>query len=140
MDYRSLNVFTKADIMFPMTLMDEATDGLEGNVFFSHLDCNSAYWQIPVAKEDREKTSFRTRFCLCEFFKMPFGLSGSPATHSRGTLRAIVEDRTIVPRRCLGAWERCFHTFGQSRDGTGQVSDLWFQAENKELFLLEMED
>ena len=82
LDYRALNGVTKTD-QFPLPRMEEATDALEGNVWFSHLDSNSAYWQVPVAEEDREKTAFRTKEGLFEFRRMPFGLCNSPATYSR---------------------------------------------------------
>ena len=62
-DYRTLNNVTVKDV-FPLPLMSECIDSLEGNVWFSKLDANAAYWQIPVHKDSKAKTAFRTRHGL----------------------------------------------------------------------------
>ena len=76
-DYRALNNVTAKDV-FPLPLVDECLDTLSGNVWFSKLDANSAYWQVPIKKEDRIKTAFITKYGLFHHKKMAFGLSGSP--------------------------------------------------------------
>ena len=81
-DYRALNNVTVKDV-FPLPLMSECIDSLEGNVWFSKLDANAAYWQIPVHKDSKAKTAFRTRHGLYEFNKLPFGLVNSPSLYSR---------------------------------------------------------
>ena len=81
-DYRRLNELTTPDV-FPLPLMSEAIDALEGNVWFSKLDANSAYWQIPLEEESAKKTAFRTKQGLFEFSKMPFGLINAPSTYCR---------------------------------------------------------
>ena len=40
LDYRQL---TRKDV-YPLPLMTENTDSLDGNIWFSKLDANSAYW------------------------------------------------------------------------------------------------
>lgn len=77
-----MNKVTKKDV-FPLPLIEDCMDALSGNVWFSKLDANSAYWQIPLEPGDREKTAFITRDGLFEFVRMPFGLCHSPATYSR---------------------------------------------------------
>ena len=81
-DYRALNNVTRKDV-FPLPIMSECIDALEGNMFFSKLDSNSAYWQIPMHDDSKHKTAFRTRHGLFEFNKLPFGLTNSPSTYSR---------------------------------------------------------
>ena len=81
-DYRKLNKVTKKDV-FPLPLIEDCMDALQGNVWFSKLDANSAYWQIPLESSAREKTAFVTKDGLFEFVRMPFGLCNSPATYSR---------------------------------------------------------
>jgi hypothetical protein len=49
-------------------------DTLTGNVWFSKLDANSAFHQIKISPEDREKTAFITSYSLYEFVCMGFGL------------------------------------------------------------------
>ncbi len=81
-DYRLCNKVTKPDV-YPMPLMSDCIDALDGNIWFSKLDANSAYWQIPLDPESKEKTAFRTRQGLFEFNKLPFGLSNAPSTFCR---------------------------------------------------------
>ena len=81
-DYRGLNQVTVKDV-FPLPLVDDCLDTLAGNVWFSKLDANSAYWQINIKPEDRSKTAFHTRYGLYEHVKMGFGLCNAPATYAR---------------------------------------------------------
>jgi hypothetical protein len=80
-DYRALNALTTKDV-FPLPLVDECLDTLAGNVWYSELDANSAYWQVKIKPEDRSKTAFITKYGLFEFARMAFGLCNSPATYA----------------------------------------------------------
>ena len=82
LDFRKLNAVTKKDV-FPLPNMSECIDTLDGNVWFSKLDANSAYWQIGIDKDSKEKTAFRTKYGLFEFNKMAFGLVNAPSTYAR---------------------------------------------------------
>jgi hypothetical protein len=46
--------------VFPLPLVDECLDTLAGNVWYSKLDANSAYWQVKIKPEDCSKTAFIT--------------------------------------------------------------------------------
>lgn len=81
-DYRSLNNLTKKDV-YPIPLMSECIDALDGNIWFSKLDSNSAYWQVPLDPSTKHKTAFRTRLGLFEFNRLPFGLCNAPSTFGR---------------------------------------------------------
>ena len=81
-DYRKLNKVTKNDV-FPLPLIEDCMDTLQGNVWFSKSDANSVYWQSPLESSAREKTAFVTKNGLFEFVRMPIGLCNSPATYSR---------------------------------------------------------
>ena len=81
-DYRRLNKVTKKDV-YPLPCIEECLDTLAENTWFSKLDANSAYWQIKIRKEDREKTAFISKHGLFEFVRMSFGLCNAPATFSR---------------------------------------------------------
>lgn len=81
-DYRELNRLTKDD-KYPLPRLDDALDMLGGNTMFTTLDACSAYWQIEVANQDREKTTFVCHMGTFQFNFMPFGLKNAPATMSR---------------------------------------------------------
>jgi hypothetical protein len=83
-DYRELNKKTVKDA-YPLPLPDEIQERLQGDSVFSTLDLRSGYWQLPVALEDQHKTAFCPGhdFGLFEFRRMPFGLTGAPASFQK---------------------------------------------------------
>ena len=80
--YRKLNEVTKKDA-HPLPRIDHLLDALQGSQIFSTLDLRSGYWQVSVDPKDREKTAFVTPDGLWEFLRLPFGISGGPATFQR---------------------------------------------------------
>ena len=81
-DYRKLNEVTRKDA-YPLPRIDDTLNTLAGSQWFTTLDLISGYWQVQVAKSDKEKTAFCTTEGLYEFNVMPFGLCNAPATFQR---------------------------------------------------------
>lgn len=81
-DYRKLNAITTRDA-YPLPRMDDCLDSLGDATVFTTLDCNSGYWQVPVAAEDRDKTTFTCQEGCFRFKRMPFGPINAPATFQR---------------------------------------------------------
>ena len=79
-DYRELNNVTIRD-QHPLPRIDDLLDRLNGAKKFCTLDLASAYWQVPLAEADREKTAFSVHgLGHFEFNVMPFGLTNAPST------------------------------------------------------------
>ena len=97
-DYRKLNSVTKKEV-YPLPLIDECIDSLAGNKWFSKLDANSAYYQVNMKEEDKQKTAFITKYGLFQFTRMSFGLCNAPATYARAmqlVLRGLTWDIVLA--------------------------------------------
>ena len=88
-DYRKLNEKTIKDA-YPLTRIDENLDTLEGADWYSSLDLDMAYHQVPMDERDKEKTAFATpRGGLYQFTTMPFGLCNAASTFERIIEKAL---------------------------------------------------
>ena len=88
-DYRRLNAKTIKDA-YPISRIAENLDALAGSKWFTSLDLNMAYYQIPMRESDKEKTAFGTpRGGLYQYRVMPFGLCNAPATFQRVIEQAL---------------------------------------------------
>jgi len=81
-DYRQLNRITTQD-SYPLPLIDNCLNALQGSTWFSTLDLRAGYYNIPVAEADKDKTAFITRSGCYRFNVMPFGVTGAPSLFQR---------------------------------------------------------
>ena len=81
-DYRRLNEVTRKD-HFPLPFIDQLLERVSGHPFYCFLDGYLEYFQIEIAPEDQEKTTFTCPFGTYAYRKMPFGLCNAPATFHR---------------------------------------------------------
>lgn len=83
LDSRKLNSVTKRDA-YNLPYISEILDNLRDARFLSSIDLSKAFWQIPVAEIDRDKTAFYvpSRGTL-RFKTTPFGLTNAPSTQQR---------------------------------------------------------
>ncbi|GJS29127.1 putative reverse transcriptase domain-containing protein [Tanacetum coccineum] len=64
--YRELNKLTVKN-RYPLPMIDDLFDQLQGSRYFSKIDIQSGYHQLRVREEDIPKTTFRTRSYLDKF-------------------------------------------------------------------------
>ena len=81
-DYRKLNDATRKD-HFPLPFIDQMLERLAGHEYYCFLDGFSGYFQIPIAPEDQEKTTFTFPYGTFAYKRMSFGLCNAPATFQR---------------------------------------------------------
>ncbi len=81
-DFRKVNEITIPD-SYPMQNIEDILSRLGKANWFTTIDLEKGFFQIPLAPDDREKTAFSTHQGLFQFTVMPFGLRNAPATFQR---------------------------------------------------------
>ncbi|CAM5105442.1 unnamed protein product [Natator depressus] len=76
-DFSRLNEISKFHLI---PRIDELVDRLGNARFLTTLDLTKGYWQIPLAKDAKEKMAFSTPEGLFQYTVLPFGLHGAPTT------------------------------------------------------------
>lgn len=60
--------------------MHDCVDSSGEATFFSKLNAESGYWQVSIAEENQDKTTFTCERDTYRFKRMLFGLTNAPAT------------------------------------------------------------
>ena len=68
---------------FPLPFMDQHLERIFGHPFYCFLDGYSGYFQIEIAAEDQEKTTFTCPFSTYAYRRIPFSMCNAPATFQR---------------------------------------------------------
>src|ERR1043165_4808358 len=77
-DYHSLNEVTIKN-KYPLPMINDLFDQLEGACVFSKIDLRSGYHQLKIREKDIPKAAFTTRYGLYEYTVMSFGITNAPA-------------------------------------------------------------
>ena len=89
-DYRKLNSVTVPD-KTPLPKIEDLFAAIKDSSYFGLIDLRWGFWHIPIVKNQRHFTAFRTPSGLWQFKRMPFGLINAPAWFQRWT-SAIFSD------------------------------------------------
>jgi len=121
-DYRRLNQATRKD-HFPLPFIDQMLERLAGKSHYCFLDGFSSYFQIHIALEDQEKTTFTCPFGTFAYRRMPFGLCNAPGTFQwcmvsifsdflESCIEVFMDDFTVYGSSfdaCLDSLDRVLH-------------------------------
>ena len=110
-DYRKLNQATRKD-HFPLPFIDQMLERLAGKSHYCFLDGYTGYFQIHIAPEDQEKTTFTCPFGTFAYRRMPFGLCNAPATFQR----CMVSLFSDFLENCIEVFMDDFTVYGNSFD------------------------
>ncbi|KAL2243755.1 UNVERIFIED_CONTAM: Retrovirus-related Pol polyprotein from transposon opus [Sesamum indicum] len=108
-DFTDLNKACPKD-PYPLPRIDMMVDSTTGFEIFSMMDAYQGYYQIRMAEEDRDKTSFVTEKGIYYYNMMSFGLKNAGATYQRlvnkmfgdllgKTMEVYVDDMLVKSKR-----------------------------------------
>lgn len=88
LDYRMLNGRLVFDA-YPLPRLWDMVKGLAGQKYYTALDANWGFWNLPVAEDSKQFTAITTPWGLFEFNVLPFGIKNSPGEFQRAMDTAL---------------------------------------------------
>ena len=82
MQFPGLNDVIKKDT-YPLPHIRDIIDKIHGAKYWTTFDAASAYWSIPLAEGDKEKTAFSAPWGKFEFHVTPYGFCNTAASYQR---------------------------------------------------------
>ena len=79
----------------PFPKMEEIIDDIDGSKVFTTLDLFSGYWQVRMASNCKEQTTFVCRYGTFQFEVIPFGLMNAPSTFQT-MMDSVLRDQPFV--------------------------------------------
>ena len=164
-DYRRINEVIRKD-HFPLPFMDQLLERILGHPFYCFLDGYSGYFQIEIAAEDQEKTTFTCLFGTYAYRRIPFGLCNAPATFQRcmlsvfsdlverimevymdditvygGSFEECLRNLETVLRRCIEKnlvlnWEKCHFMVNQGIVLGHIISEKGIEVDNAKIDMI----
>ena len=82
-DLTRLNQYVRRGAHPVLTSQEAVSSVTEGSRWFTVLDAKAGYWQVEIAEEDQELTTFITPWGRYKFLRAPMGLSTSGDEYNR---------------------------------------------------------
>jgi len=93
-DYsQTINRFTALDA-HPLPRIDQQVNELAKCKWFSTLDLKSAYYQVPLATEDRAYAAFEADGKLYQYCRLPFGVTNGVSCFQR-IIDSVIADNDL---------------------------------------------
>jgi len=94
-DLSKLNSSVKRQF-HPIPKIELSLAEVAGAKFFSKIDANSGFWQLNLAKESQDYTTFITPFGRFKFCKLPFGITSAPEEFQRRMSKALENAKNCI--------------------------------------------
>lgn len=97
-DYRLINKKIFKD-RYPLPLIEDQLDELQGAEIFSMLDLRNGFFHVPLEESSRKHTAFVVPDGQYKFLKVPFGLCNSPSVFQRfirAVFRELIAAKVVV--------------------------------------------